>query len=421
METPPPPPDILFLLQRQNDNLFNALNALTGNISESFRTISLLQQENTRLNEVARVRETGDAGETNNRTTGAAHGHQHLEDREVLPPQIPLIDRIGGRAQVDGRVPPITFPTISSTPIIREDSMEILLTKGTPRRSDPPPTHRPPRDHSQARGSNFQGEGARRGQVSFAWSADQWRKRDRDQEVILKGVRRNEEGELDIGDLYTYSFIMRTLYGQDVRKYTPRSVKKRERRSWGMIEASFIRAVVEVVLDPELGVVSEAISTISRSEGGNPGGYLTDMITEDQEFPLDLAAELLIQNGATEQWFHHQWTTGYATSYLSEWGERNLPRQSDSRMSGTYHRVFSQIECERGNPFFLDRTAVLLKDEEVAHLPLAEALNQAASVGDATNQVTQNIPTSTPIAPPPSTSDDVGIEVNVGTPDWLIW
>ena len=421
MEPPPPPPDILFLLQRQNDNLFNTLNALTGNISESFRTINLLQQENTRLNEVFRTRETRDTSGTDNRTTGVTHEHPHLEDREDPPLQIPLIDRIGGRAQVDDRVPPITFPTISSTPIIREDSMEIPLTKATPRRSGPPPPHQPPREHGQAGGSNFQGEGARRGQVSFAWSADQWRKRDRDQEVILKGVRRNEEGELDVGDLYTYSFIMRTLYGQDVRKYTPRSVKKRERRSWGMIEASFIRAVVEVVLDPELGVVSEAISTISRSEGVNPGGYLTDMITEDQEFPLDLAAALLIQNGATEQWFHHRWTTGYATSYLSEWGERNLPRQSDSRMSGTYHRVFPTIERERGNPFFLDRTTVLLDDEEVAHLPLAEALNEAAIVGDARDHATQNIPTSIPIALPQSTSDDVGIEVNVGTPDWLIW
>ena len=320
--------DILLLLQRQNDNLSNTLNALTGNISESFRTINLLQQENTRLNEVVRARETGTYGDMSDRAMGTPGEQTHLGGREILPPQLPLIDRIGGRVQVDGCTSPITFPTISSIPVIREDLRMNHLTDGAPERSgpanmasDPPPPHQPPVEYNQASGPAFQGEGARRGKVSFAWSPNQWRERDRDQEVILKGVRRNQEGELDIGDLFTYSFIMRALYGQDARKQTPRSVKRRERRSWSMIESAFVRAVVEVVLNPDLKVVSEAIETIARTGANNPGAYLTDVITEDQEFPLDLAAELLVQNGATEQWFCHRWTTNYATSYLSEWGQ----------------------------------------------------------------------------------------------------
>ena len=58
MDAPPSTADLLLLLQRQNDNLYGTFNALAGNISESFKTIGLLQQENTRLNKIVRSHET---------------------------------------------------------------------------------------------------------------------------------------------------------------------------------------------------------------------------------------------------------------------------------------------------------------------------------------------------------------------------
>ena len=60
-----------------------------------------------------------------------------------------------------------------------------------------------------------------------------------------------------------------------------------------------------------------AIKKMGSARADNLGGYITDMITEDPEFPLDLAAELLTQQGVPEQWFNHWWTVGYAMSYLS--------------------------------------------------------------------------------------------------------
>ena len=421
---PLPAPELLSLLQQQNNNLFNALNALTGNISESFRTINLLQQENTRLNEATRAREAGNNDEANNRIVNSPYEDPRPGGQEDLQPRTRLIDRIGERVQVEDRTPIITFPTISGTPVIREDRSPTLLIDRAPKESsstiiasNPPPPHQPPSGRNHDQGPAFRGEGARRGQVSFAWSAIQWRACDRDQEMALKRVRRNNEGELNIGDLYTYSFIMRTLYGQDERKHTPRSVRKRERRSWSLIEASFIRAVVEVILDPGVGIALEAIRTTSGFRAENPGAYLTDMIIEDQEFPLELATELLVQNGATERWFGHRWTTGYATSYLSEWGKRNYPKQEGSRIAKTYRRILSPIGYERRNPFFLDQTTVVVEDEEIAHLSPSEAWGRSTG-WEGTNYEAEGMSNDSPATAHPS---DAGIEVNANTDDWLIW
>lgn len=190
----------------------------------------------------------------------------------------------------------------------------------------------------------------------------------------MKGVRRNDQGELDIGDLYTYAFIMRVFHGQDTRKNTPRQIKKNSSRSWSLIESSFLQAVTELVLDPELVVASEAIRTMVGRNTTNPGGYITDMVTEDKEFPLNLAAELLVQNGATAQWFTHRWTTRYATSYLSEWGNRNYTKLSHSRIANTYRSVFTSVNQEQEDPFFVTSTTSFDQDEKVAHLPLTENL-----------------------------------------------
>ena len=46
MDTLSPAVDALLHLQWQNENLFQAIGALSGNISESLKTIAILQQEN---------------------------------------------------------------------------------------------------------------------------------------------------------------------------------------------------------------------------------------------------------------------------------------------------------------------------------------------------------------------------------------
>jgi len=150
MEAPPSTADILLLLQRQNDNMYHTVNALTGNISESLKTINLLQQENTR---------------------------PRLQD---YPPQmVPLIDRIGERAPTEDHAVPVTFPSISSVPIIREHPEHIPLVERVTGWHNlmappdvPPPPHQPPtvelRSHTLIGGPDFQGEGVRRGQPSFA-------------------------------------------------------------------------------------------------------------------------------------------------------------------------------------------------------------------------------------------------------------
>ena len=66
---------------------------------------------------------------------------------------------------------------------------------------------------------------------------------------------------------------------------------------------------------------------------------------------------------------------------------------------------------------------IVPEDEEVAHLPPAEALDQVIISRNPTDHAAgTHTPTNTPIAPgSEALMDDVGIEVNAGTPDWLIW
>lgn len=200
MDNRPPTPDILLTLQRQNENLRHAIDALTENASESRRMIEALTHENDRL--------------------------------ASTTPRTPLLLRIGDRTPHNERRPPITFPTISNVPVIHEPTAKIpLMERILPlqpllQQMDPPPPQLPPRvgPVRRTRGGDptSRGEGLRAEPQSFAWSAHQWRTRDKQQKRMLQGVRRNEEEELDIGDLYTYSFIMRALHGQDTRKNTPR-------------------------------------------------------------------------------------------------------------------------------------------------------------------------------------------------------
>lgn len=176
----------------------------------------------------------------------------------------------------------------------------------------------------------FQGEGVRHEKTSLTWSTHQWRQHDKVEKQTLKGIRHNSKGELNIGDLFTYTFIIQAFHGQNSRRNTPRSVKKTSSKNWSLIESSFIRAAVEVVLEPVLGTVLEAIRTTTITNTVNPGSYLTNTITETLEFPLDLAAELLVQRGATKRWFCHRWTINYAKLYLSGWGKQNYPKLSNN-------------------------------------------------------------------------------------------
>jgi hypothetical protein len=415
-------------MQEQNNNLYSTLNALTGNISESFKTINLLQQENTRLNEAARTHEAHVTNRWNDLAQpDAGSDYPQLGCQETPLPVIPLIDRIGDRIPIEEETR-ITFPSISNIPIIREGPVNPPLVRRISDQRvlvtapyDPLPPQRPPTTHAQDRRHGFQGEGVRRAQVSFAWSADQWRSYDKEQKINLKGVRRNDQDSLDIGDVYTYAFIMRTLHGQDSRKHTPRSVKRRAPRSWSLVESSFVRAVIEVVLEPGLGLALEAIRTTARFEGHKPGTYLTDAITMDQEFPLDLAAELLVQNGATEQWFNHRWTTAYATSYLSEWGVRNYPKLANSRIAKTYRQVFSPISSERRDPFTFKLTSTLTEDEARAHQPLTETMQDQDMIGGETTL--EYAAEDEPNEPPndPAEMEYIGNEFNIGSGEWVIY
>jgi len=203
---------------------------------------------------------------------------------------------------------------------------------------------------------------------------------------------------------------MRAFHGQDTRKNTPRFVKKRSSRNWSLIESTFLRAVVELVLELGLVAALKAIEVATSQGTTNPGGYITDTVTENREFPLDLAAELLVQRGATEQWFTHRWTVGYATSYLSEWGSRNYSKLPDSRIASTYRYVFSPITHEQEDPFFTGSTPTITLDEDVALRPL-----------------TENLLDLVPLSPMSTTlryAEIDGIEVNMDSEDAderLIW
>ena len=84
----------------------------------------------------------------------------------------------------------------------------------------------------------------------------------------------------------------------------------------------------------------------------NPRGYLTDMINEDYEFPLELEVELLAQKGATEQWFEHQWTIRYARAYLSKWGNQHHTKHPNALIANNYQKVFPLASTEASNPMF---------------------------------------------------------------------
>ena len=131
---------------------------------------------------------------------------------------------------------------------------------------------------------------------------------------------------------------------------------------------------MEVVLEPGLGITMEALNAMSTSEATNPGGYLTEAITETREFPLDLAAELLVQRGATEQWFSHRWMARYAKLYLSEWGKQNYAKLPCSRIAGMYHSISPPIAHKQEHPFSSNCTPIITEDEEVANRPFSEDL-----------------------------------------------
>jgi hypothetical protein len=179
--------------------------------------------------------------------------------------------------------------------------------------------------------------------------------------------------------------------------------------------------VIDVVLEPGLGLALEAIRTTARFKGQKPGAYLTDAITMDQEFPLDLAAELLVQNGATEQWFNHRWTTAYATSYLSEWGVRNYPKLANSRIAKTYRQVFSPINSERRDPFTFKLTSTLTEDEARVHQPLTETMQDQDLIGGETPL--EYAAEDEPNEPPndPAEIEYVGNEFNIGSGEWVIY
>lgn len=242
---------MLTFLHRQNETLLTSLGTLARNVSETLGTINLLQQENTRLNEVVRMHGAQTAGGATNRPDEPS-GAAHQGPQEDVPPSIPLIQRIGGRTPLENQTLPITYPSISSVPVIRETPGNApLLSRISGRISNstdpvdsPPPPHQPPTTgahlQTRARGPDFQGEGVRSGQTSFAWPASRWRQRDREGKPTEKGIRRNDKGELEIGDLYTHAFILRAFHGRNTRKNTPRSIKKGSLRSWSMIESTFI-------------------------------------------------------------------------------------------------------------------------------------------------------------------------------------
>ena len=86
----------------------------------------------------------------------------------------------------------------------------------------------------------FQGEGVRHEKTSLTWSTHQWRQHDKVEKQTLKGIRCNNKGELDIGDLFTYTFIIQAFHGQNSQRNTPQSVKKTSSKNWSLIESSFI-------------------------------------------------------------------------------------------------------------------------------------------------------------------------------------
>ena len=95
----------------------------------------------------------------------------------------------------------------------------------------------------------------------------------------------------------------------------------------------------------------------------NPRGYLTDMINEDYEFPLELEVELLAQKGATEQWFEHQWTIRYARAYLSKWGNQHHTKHPNALIANNYQKVLPLTSAETSNPMFTQCTRIIIEDK----------------------------------------------------------
>lgn len=287
-----------------------------------------------------------------------------------------LIDRIGDRPPLIDRISPPTvsfsFPTISEVPVIRDcpeqpSFLDRISLAPSHILEIPPPPQLPPVPESDGRGSSSEGEGVRE-RTSFAWSASQWREQDAKKRLTLKGVRRNLEGELDMGDLYTYCFLMRALYGQNTRRHTPRAVRKTSSGSWSLVESAFLRATVELVLDPELTI------TVDESEPTNGRVPVPMLTSAEQEFDPQTAAELLAQEGATNRWFGHRWTIGYALSYLSEWGRRHYPIRSNGRIAELYCQVLNPLEDEKESPFSHQRTTPIEEDEAIIYLPFIDDL-----------------------------------------------
>ena len=137
---------------------------------------------------------------------------------------------------------------------------------------------------------------------------------------------------------------------------------------------------MELVLEPGLGVALEVIHKVVGHRTNNPGSYLTDAITEDQEFPLDLVAELLVQQGVTKFWFNHCWTVDYTTSTLSKWGHQHLQNLPYCRIVGAYRLLFSSTsqEVEQEPLFFKIPTVNTTGEEKVAKLPLTTDLSELA-------------------------------------------
>lgn len=127
-------------------------------------------------------------------------------------------------------------------------------------------------------------------------------------------------------------------------------------------------------MEPGQETAIKAIRATNTAETKNPGWYLTNTITKNHKFPLKLGAKLLIQRGATEQWFKHQWTIGYTRSYLSKWGSQHYAKHLETQIANTYCKIFPATSNEASNPFFAQLTKIVIKDKTTAYQPLTENL-----------------------------------------------
>lgn len=130
-----------------------------------------------------------------------------------------------------------------------------------------------------------------------------------------RGIRRWGAQPVNLDDLHVYVQIGRMIYGGN--RPPGRHDPVDNQRPWRMIEAAFFRAMVIVVLQPDVFIkIQDQLTPSQRTLIQQP--FLAN-VDDPTQLELRDVVQHMVQSGATEAWIRLDTVIGFAKSYLRDW------------------------------------------------------------------------------------------------------